>query len=183
MAYGSPVFKRLFNSSYFPVTTMVRTVKRLRQSKGADFIKNIKFGDFETLVQPAIDLWPMPAVKKMEAWSKAVASARADLAAQPNFQRLSDDDPRVPTTKCELLDLAVQKCFSECAPGQKEPGIPMYSDVREKAKNQPDSDRHDITIVWTYSRNGRPIQMNVVMTCPAGSGDAFETMLRAGGIT
>ncbi len=162
-----PVFIALMNGNYFPAQKMRDSVARLVRVFGAEWVKNVKWGDYQGhLVDGAA--WPGNARKF---WSNSVQFARNDLAAQPNQSPVSRVDPAVPADKCALLDACVRKCFNTALPGETEPGIPMMIDVRLKAFGEPADDRHDIWLSWTYdptsAKPDDPVQLNLTMVCPS----------------
>jgi hypothetical protein len=52
--YSDIVFKRLMNSSYFPLQSMQRSVDKIRAEKGDGFLANIKWGEYQLIPHPTV---------------------------------------------------------------------------------------------------------------------------------
>jgi hypothetical protein len=160
--FKMPAFIKLMNAQYYPAATMQASVQRLIKSQGPEFVKNIKYGEYQSVLAP-YEQWPPELAK---AWPKSMREARDDLARQVNGLAVSAIDSSVPGDKCALLDKIVNYCFNATLPGERYPGIPMVIDVQQKTSVEPGNDRHDIHVSWTYDANDVPIQLNWTMVCP-----------------
>lgn len=181
MIYIDKKFQDLMNANYYPLQAMIQSVKKLRQQLGDGYVRDIKWGDYQPRLTSTVQ-WPTLAA---EAWHVSVTRARTDLAGQPNHDTVSRDDPTVPRDRCALLDACVRKCFNTTLPGQVDPGIPMYIDVRVRNPHDPAAAHHDIWLSWTYEYGSDlPRQLNLTMVCPAvkkkGPGKKAAKKARAG---
>ena len=153
--YDTQQFKDSMNSHYYPLDNMKKTVEFLKNREDID-IATIQYGQYQAILAPeAIN------VNGPKFWLREMGLARAQLTAQPNTRPLSKDEPTVvPLTKCALLDASIRKCFNSVPP------IPMKIDVRQKAKDAPSPDQHDVELVWDYGAGNVPILLHFTMICP-----------------
>jgi len=164
--YRSNQFNNFINGLYDPADNMIATVKRLKRAKGADFVKTMKWGDYQPHLAPD-QAWPE---QTRQHWERSVALARQSLAAQPSSRALHRNASLVPEHKCELLDAAVRLCFNSKLPGQSSPGIPITVKVLNKTPSDPAPEAHDVTLRWRYDpETQQPIRLYLTMVCPLGS--------------
>jgi hypothetical protein len=147
------------------LTAMQQSVKALQDVIGANGLKNIKYGDYQTILVPPGN-WPSLAAAR---WPKEMRTARDSLAMQVNLYPVSNVDPTVPSNKCALLDAIVNYCFNNPASGETLPGVPMQIDVGTRSANDLDRNFHSISWEWEYGDDGRPSQLSWKMWCPYGS--------------
>ena len=156
-------YKKMINSYLFPVEDGDWSVERIQVEMGADFLKTIKWGDYQAVLQ-SVKSWPG---KSGDLWQKSVDYARNDLTNIKNFENSSALDEEIPDDKCALLDACVRKCFNTVAPGQEKPGIPIVVDVKTRSPQDPLKDQHDIQLNWTYDADRKYVaQLNLTMVCP-----------------
>jgi hypothetical protein len=154
--YESGEFKTAMDGNYYPLANMKKSVSILTNSQNID-IATMEFGQYQPILAPA-EINP----KGPKAWLKHVGSARVSLTAQLNTKPLSRDEADViPLTKCALLDASIRKCFNS------DPPICMQVNVTQKAKNDPNADKHDILLEWEYAAGSNvPTLLNLTMVCP-----------------
>lgn len=156
--YDDEQFKQLMNGNYFPIENMKRSVAILTASDQVD-IRTMEWGQYQPILAPR-EKWPNGIGK---AWLKSVGQARIQLSAQQNTAPLSmDERVVVPPNKCALLDASIRKCFNS------EPPIPMLMDTKQHEREAPNSDQHEIRLVWEYG-NGEdqaPTLLRLTMICP-----------------
>jgi len=156
--YDDQQYKNLMNSNYYPLENMKKSVARLKASNQID-IETMEYGQYQPILSP-LETWPNGSGK---VWFKALGHARLQLAAQANTTSLSNDERVVvPATKCALLDASIRKCFNS------EPPIPMKADIRQHQKDDANSDRHEIRLIWEYGNGDdqAPTLLNLTMVCP-----------------
>ncbi|WP_249127511.1 hypothetical protein [Bradyrhizobium lablabi] len=154
--YESGEFKTAMDSNYYPLDNMKKSVAILTSSQNID-IATMEFGQYQPILSPA-QINP----NGPKEWLKHVGSARVSLTAQANTKPLSKDEPGVvPLTKCALMDASVRKCFNSSPP------ICMQVNVTQRAKDDPDADKHDILLDWEYAAGSNvPTLLNLTMVCP-----------------
>jgi hypothetical protein len=154
--YESDDFKQAMDSLYYPLANMERSVAKLTASQNID-IATMEFGQYQPILAPTQVNPTSP-----RDWLKHVGSARVSLTAQSNSKQLSKDEPNaIPLTKCALLDASVRKCFNSSPP------ICMQVNVTQRAKDDPDADKHDILLEWEYAAGSNvPTLLNLTMVCP-----------------
>ncbi|SEN88528.1 hypothetical protein [Bradyrhizobium sp. OK095] len=156
--YDDQHYKDLMNGNYYPLDNMKKSVARLKASGQID-IETMEYGQYQPILSP-LETWPNGSGK---VWFKALGHARLQLTAQPNTMPLSNDERVVvPPTKCALLDASIRKCFNS------EPPIPMKADITQHQKDDANSDRHEIRMVWEYGNGDdqAPTLLNLTMVCP-----------------
>jgi hypothetical protein len=119
----------------------------------------MEWGQYQFILTPR-EKWPNGIGK---AWFKSFGQARLQLSAEQNTTPLSmDEQVVVPPSKCALLDASIRKCFNS------EPPIPMWMDTRQHDRETPNSDRHEIRLVWEYGNgeNQAPTLLRLTMICP-----------------
>jgi hypothetical protein len=156
--YDDQNYKNLMNGNYYPLENMKKSVARLKASNLID-IETMEYGQYQPILSP-LETWPNGSGK---VWFKALGHTRLQLAAQPNTTALSHDERVVvPATKCALLDASIRKCFNS------EPPIPMKADITQHRQDDPNSDRHEIRLVWEYGNgeDNAPTLLSLTMVCP-----------------
>jgi hypothetical protein len=165
MLYADSAFTDLMNANYFPVENMIASVQKLRAEMGEDYVRNIKWGDYQKRLTPDAQ-WPSPLAAQR--WEAAVRAARASLERQPNKKAIAPDDARVPGDKCAYLDATIQKCFNVVMPGQTYPGIPIRIGVQERLPGDPDAALHDIFLSWVREPGTDLVRhLELTMVCPS----------------
>jgi hypothetical protein len=154
--YESGEFKTAMDSNYYPLDNMKNSVATLTNSQNID-IATMEFGQYQPILSPGQVNPNGP-----KEWLKHVGSARVSLTAQANTKQLSKDEPNVvPLTKCALMDASVRKCFNSGPP------ICMQVNVTQRAKDDPDADKHDILLDWEYAAGSNvPTLLILTMVCP-----------------
>lgn len=166
--FKDPNFWDFMNYFYYPINKMQDSVEFLEQKYGKQFVKDIKYGDYQDKLFD-FTKWSEEGAK---IWQESKDAARTGLYNQPNnipvLGRDYSDPANIPKTKLLLLDATINYCFNTTAKGQAKNGIPMIIDVQEKIKGTPGDNLHDIHISWTYEPgNPIPVQLNWTMICPA----------------
>jgi hypothetical protein len=153
--YDNQQFKNDMNSLYFPLDKMKASVEILKASDAID-MATMEFGQYQPILAPRAVF-----VKGPKFWWRECGFARIQLSAQPNTTPLSKDQPNVvPLTMCDLMDACVRKCFNS------DPPICMKINVIQKQKDDPNSDQHEIKLIWDYGAGDVPILLNLTMVCP-----------------
>ena len=137
--YQGKDFKTAMDSNYYPLENMKNSVD------DADKLAEHRYRDDGVR---SVSADPVTGSGKPER-SQGVAEARRfcprQLDGSGQQHAVSKDEPDVvPLTKCALMDASVRKCFNSTPP------ICMQVNVTQRAKDDPDADKHDILLVWEY---------------------------------
>lgn len=153
-------FFSIMNARYSTVAAMQANVAALDAAQIDR--TTMEYGQYQSILVP-MDQWPAVAAAS---WPQTIANMRANLTGQSNTAPLSPDEKNnTPSTKCDLLDCAIRKCFNSPTP------IPFQVMVSEQPKDSPDANNHTLGLNWVYE-NGEgnpPTFLTLSITCPFGS--------------
>lgn len=155
--YSGLAFKTFWSQFCGTVDGMRKSIETLNASR-AVYLPALEYGQYQPVLVPLTNWVDFGS----QSWAKEVGNARLDLTRQSNAQPLSNDEPtNIPLTRCALLDAALRKCFNS------EPPIPIDNKVRQKRKDEADSDTHGIEVSWDYAADGKtPTMLHYTMICP-----------------